>query len=1054
MPPVVFILMASEANRQLSILHEWGSSSLTVHEFSFNKPLPMSDFKAADARLELQLVSSQNSDDSRIYSFDIFAATPGSEETWVRHCSGKFGRPFSISMIFLLPLLVIDHDHSLLVTALAHYPGINDYLTILKINQSGSVGKFSSSLNKVENYFIDPLILKAILDLPPISLLRSRLPARYRLSKIGSTTISGKTHESDEGNFAIAIQSRFDYTIRCKVWIRQGDCQLVIEGLEYEACELITHQSSLTSLFFQPKILPDIAKVCNAPAMTLAQLARLVTHKWPMSDVIIDPIPEASLRKILEAFSMLTPGTKSYCRSVQCVGQPLKNVPEAVRFFQVLDSVAEGHILFLHKPLPASQLLEKLHPAGLLCARQISEAVELDRCLDFLGTVRGLDSGLWSLWRKTACSTEKPQKRNITLFATDLVWLATPAFSNAKHVFLDPASVAEFCQRGEVETFDAIVVDQPDNSVITTWAGKDLMPWLQILLECADSLLWVTTPSKSNPSTKVAGSLLRTLQCERPSLKVQWLILKDLQDGFGRGCYKKVEQAYKEVIEAGNEILVQFESEDAVILRYHPDDELSANVGLLPPKKSQIPLGDRDYSVEFGMPGEPIIMSADSDVGRWRADDKAAVRVEASIVEIADFHLFNGTANSPKFPPECGGFFAGKVMDGSTGLRLGRRVVGWKPLYLHRKKVDWLDSYCDIDKADSTPAEAASAYAATAVACCIIHGVARVRLSEIVLVDFEGPLSEAIEEVCREVGATMIRSSSRLRIDFYVSFDKSTGLLVNGKGVDVAEYLESDRNKDTVRYHWWKSTQRAMEIQTFELGDLHEAFRSAHQPCSAVLLHQNAPDVTEHVPIYTNPNRLFSADGEYIVIGGLGGLGRYICSWMVKYGAKHITILSRSGLKTSEAQQTVAELRASGASITVNKADACNPSQIAQAFSYAREKHPIKGVIQLAMLLADAPMATMTGDEWDRALRVKVDSSWILHKETLQDKLDFFILFSSIASVLGNRNQGNYNVANTYLNALAEYRQTLDLPGISIALGAMSECSHISAPTLSKFPFR
>ncbi len=1002
----------------------------------------MSNFKAADTVLEVQLVSSQSSDDPRVYNFDIFATTPGTEETWVRHCSGTFGWPLNVKEGYLSNPPMIDHDHSLLFMARAFYPGMNDYLTTLRINQSGCSGKFSSRPNKAENYLVDPLILKAIFGLSPIALLRSRLPATYRVSNIRSAVISGQNHGSDGGNFAIAIQSTFNYTIECNIWIRQGDCQLVIEGLQYEACELITHHSPLTSLFFQPKILSDITKVPNAPAMTLAEIVRLVTHKWPMSDVVIDAIPEASIRSILEAFSMLTPGARSYCRSVQCIGRPIENVPEAVRFSHGLDSVAEGHILFLHKPLPASQLLEKLHPAGLLCAPQLSEAPELDRCLDFLGTVKGFDSGLWSLWRKTACSTEEPQKRNITLFATDLDWLAAPAFSNAKHVSLEPANIAKFCKGGVVDTFDAIVVDQPDNSVITTWAGKDLMPWLQTLLECADSILWVTTPSKTNPSTKVAGSLLRTLQCERPSLKVQWLVLEDLQDGLGRGCYKRVEQAYREVIEASNEILVQVqsESEDARILRYYPDDELSANVGLLPPKRWQVPLGDRDYSIEFGMPGEPVIMSTNPDIGRWRENDIVGVRVEASVVDIKDVHSFDSRDNNPGSPLEFGLFFAGKVMDGSTDGTPERHVVGWNSLHLHRKEVEWLDSYCGIDTADSTPAEAASAYAATAVACCVIDGVGRVRSGEMVSVGFEGPLRQAIEEICADVGAVMTKTSSGSDVDFSVTFDNSMGLLVNEKQVKVAKYLESSRGKDMVRYYWRKSTQRAMKIKTFELGDVHEAFRSAHQPCSAVLLHQNAPDVTDHVPIYTKPKRLFSKDGEYIVIGGLGGLGRYICSWMVEYGAKHITILSRSGLKTSEAKETVAKLHASGASITVNKADACDPAQIEQAFSHARERRPIKGVVHLAMLLADAPMGTMTGDEWDRALRVKVDSSWILHKETLQDSLDFFILFSSIASVLGNRNQGNYNVANTYLNALAEYRQKLDLPGISIALGAMSEC--------------
>ena len=1053
-PPVVFLLMASEASRQLSTSHDWHSSSPTLHDISFDETLPMSYFKAADTAVEVQLVSSQSRDDPGVYNFDILAAEPGTADTWVRHCSGNLGRRLNNRESHLFDPPVITKDHSLLVMALAFYPGMNEYLTLIGISHSGAIGKFSSRPNEVENYLIDPPVLEAILALPPIALLRSRLPAKYRISKMRSVVNSGRNQESDEGSFAIAIQTIANHAIECNIWIRQGDCQLVIEGLEYEACELITQQPPLASLFFQPRTLPDITKVRSVPAMTLAEMVRLVTHKWPMSDVVIDAIPEASIRKILEAFTILTPGTRPYCRSIQCVGQPLEGLPGAVRFFRELDSVAEGHILCSKNPYPASQLLEKLHPGGLLCAPQLPEAAELDRCLESLGTLSGLDSGSWSLWRKTVCSTQKPQQRNITLFATDPVGLPISAFSNANHIFLDPASIAKFCQRGAVDTFDAIVVDQPDDSVITTWAGKDIMPWLQTLLERADSLLWVTTTSIGNPSTKVAGSLLRTLQCERPSLKVQWLVLEDLQDGLGQGYYKRVEQAYREVIEASNEIVVQSESEDTRILRYYPDDELSANVGSLPLKRAQVPLGDRDYSVEFSMPGKPVIMSTNLDVGRWRENDMVHVHVGASVVDIKDYDLFGSKDNNLNSPLEYGLFFAGKVMDGSKGSTPERHVVGWHPLHLHRKEVEWLDSYCDIDSADSPPAEAASAFAATAIACCIIDGVGRVRSGEIVSVGFEGPLRQAIEEVCGDVGAVMMKTSSRSDVDFSVTLDSSMGLLVSEKQVNVAKYLSSSRGQDMVRYHWRKSSQRAMKIMTFQLEDLQEAFRSAHLPCSAVLVHQNAPDVTDHVPIYTKLTRLFSADAEYIVIGGLGGLGRYICSWMVEHGAKHITILSRSGMKSSEAKECVAKLRASGASITVNKADACNASHVKEAFSHAREKLPIKGVIHLAMLLADAPMATMTGEEWDRALRVKVDSSWILHEETLKDSLDFFILFSSIASVLGNRNQGNYNVANTYLNALAEYRQTLDLPGISIALGAMSECLQIPTPTLLNSPFR
>lgn len=55
-------------------------------------------------------------------------------------------------------------------------------------------------------------------------------------------------------------------------------------------------------------------------------------------------------------------------------------------------------------------------------------------------------------------------------------------------------------------------------------------------------------------------------------------------------------------------------------------------------------------------------------------------------------------------------------------------------------------------------------------------------------------------------------------------------------------------------------------------------------------------------------------------------------------------------------------------------------------------------------------MAEMTGDERDRTLRVKIESNWIFHEETRDDPIEIFIMFSSIASVLGNRNQGNHKM--------------------------------------------
>lgn len=182
---------------------------------------------------------------------------------------------------------------------------------------------------------------------------------------------------------------------------------------------------------------------------------------------------------------------------------------------------------------------------------------------------------------------------------------------------------------------------------------------------------------------------------------------------------------------------------------------------------------------------------------------------------------------------------------------------------------------------------------------------------------------------------------------------------------------------------------------------------------------------------------MFTEQAGYIVVGGLGGLGRFICSWMIENGARHITVISRSGASTQESGYALSATNASGASIQCVKADSCDHKAMSKILCNLRSEGCIKGIINLAMLLGDASMATMTPEDWDRVLRVKIQSSWIFHEETLQDSLDLFILFSSIASVLGNRNQGSYNVANAALNALAEYRQLLDLSGISVALGTI-----------------
>ena len=97
---------------------------------------------------------------------------------------------------------------------------------------------------------------------------------------------------------------------------------------------------------------------------------------------------------------------------------------------------------------------------------------------------------------------------------------------------------------------------------------------------------------------------------------------------------------------------------------------------------------------------------------------------------------------------------------------------------------------------------------------------------------------------------------------------------------------------------------------------------------------------------------------------------------------------------------------------------------------------PIKGVVQGAMVLRDGLFETMSYDKWNQATTPKIQGSWNLH-EFLPHDLDFFIMLSSLAGILGNRGQSNYCAGNTYQDQLAYYRRSLGLPGQVVDLGAI-----------------
>jgi acyl transferase domain-containing protein/thioesterase domain-containing protein/nucleoside-diphosphate-sugar epimerase len=180
---------------------------------------------------------------------------------------------------------------------------------------------------------------------------------------------------------------------------------------------------------------------------------------------------------------------------------------------------------------------------------------------------------------------------------------------------------------------------------------------------------------------------------------------------------------------------------------------------------------------------------------------------------------------------------------------------------------------------------------------------------------------------------------------------------------------------------------------------------------------------------------LVRKDGTYLISGGFGALGLRVATWLAEQGAGTVALLSRRGA-SPESENTVAAMRAMGTNVAVLSGDAADAQSLAAALSrLPQQSPPLRGVIHAAGVLADGILSEMTLDQLERPMGPKVRGAWNLHAATLDEPLDFFVMFSSIASVLGSPGQANYAAGNAYLDALAHARRLQGLPGTAINWG-------------------
>ncbi|KAK5997537.1 Highly reducing polyketide synthase gloL [Cladobotryum mycophilum] len=235
-------------------------------------------------------------------------------------------------------------------------------------------------------------------------------------------------------------------------------------------------------------------------------------------------------------------------------------------------------------------------------------------------------------------------------------------------------------------------------------------------------------------------------------------------------------------------------------------------------------------------------------------------------------------------------------------------------------------------------------------------------------------------------------------------------------------------------------------ITIFPARDISDAFRYMQSGKHIGKIVVTMPeDASNPSAVGADKETILSSSRTYLLVGGLGGLGKAVTSWMVEKGARSFVFLSRSAGKSVEDQAFLLELKSQGCSTVTIAGSVIEMEDVVRCVEAAPT--PIAGVIQMSMVLRDMAIFKMGYDDWNAVQRPKVRGTWNLHEALLGVNLDFFILFSSISGAHGLYGQANYSSANSFLGSFVQYRQNLGLPCSAIDIGIMDGVGIINTLT-------
>lgn len=225
-----------------------------------------------------------------------------------------------------------------------------------------------------------------------------------------------------------------------------------------------------------------------------------------------------------------------------------------------------------------------------------------------------------------------------------------------------------------------------------------------------------------------------------------------------------------------------------------------------------------------------------------------------------------------------------------------------------------------------------------------------------------------------------------------------------------------------------------LPLHTFPIQEVVDAFRFMAQA-----RHTGKIVLTQEAGALESQAAGVRDDATFLITGGLGGLGLVTADSLIQDGARHVALMGRRA-PSEAAREYLSRWEDMHVEVAVFRGDVAKEADVARVLArIKKEMPPLRGIVHAAGVLDDGALNGQTWSRFETVLAPKMEGVLHLHNLTLEEDLDFFVMYSSIASVLGSAGQANYASANAFLDGLAHYRRALNLPAVSINWGPWSQ---------------